>query len=465
MTIAIVILMLVGYALICAEPLTRINKATVAIFCGVWGWVLYICVAPYYIEHHHPDALADVFQNGAFNIRAMNSYIYENVFVKYMLELTGVAIYLLVTMAIVDLLLSNACFDFIANWCRARRAWVMTWSLAFFSFILSANLDNLTATVVMLMILRKLVVNSRQRMLLGSIIVIATNCGGCFTAIGDVTSLILWTREAVTAANYSVALALPALVAMVIPTFLISRKLPEHLDLKRSTTYYRGEDNSMPKWQRLTLLILGILGLWFVPTFYRLTLFPPFLGALCVLGVLWVVNEIFNRKKIQSNQPVFSGESSALQYKMVQMIIYFLGIGLSVDLLIELRVMESVANWCNTYLHNIPILSIIIGFFSAIMDNVALVISSASISPILEQSQATTDYLQNFVQDGSYWQLISLCACVGGCLLPIGNSSGYALMATEDVGFLWYVRHISWKVLIGWLAALGVYFLFNALVF
>lgn len=465
MTIAIVILMIIGYALICAEPLTKVNKATIAIFCGVWGWVLYICVAPYYIEHHHPDALSDVMQNGVFNITAVNNYIYDNVFVKYVLELTGIALYLLVTMAVVQVLLNNNCFDFIAQWCRSRKSWVMAWLLAFFSFALSANIDNLTSTVVMLMVLNKLVVNHRQRMLLGCIIMIATNCGGCFTVIGDVTSLLMWTRLAVTPTNYCTSLVLPALVGMCVPTYLITRLLPSTIDLKRSTSYYRGDDNRNPAWQRLLLLFLGIFGLWFVPTFYRLTMFPPFLGALCVLGVLWVVNEIVNRKQIISNQPLFSGESTSLQYAMLQTIIYFLGIGLSVDLLMELQVMSHLANWFNENIHSITILSLVIGAVSSIMDNVALVITGASLSDVLTIEEAATPYLQHFVQNGAYWHLISLCGCLGGCLLPIGNSSGFLLMRTEDVGFLWYVRHITWTVLLGWLLGLGVYFLVNSFSF
>lgn len=458
MTIAIVILMCIGYLLICTEHLTRVNKATVALFCGVCGWVMYMCVGPYYVEHQHASAF-EAFLNGApFSIRAVNRYIYDNVFSHHIMELSGIVIYLLATMATVEVLSNNNCFDFITTWCRSRNSKVVTWLLALCSFGLSANIDTLTSAVIMLTLLRQIVINPRQRMLLGAVVVLAANCGGCFTVIGDVTSLIIWTRKAVTPTDYTAALVLPCIVATVIPTYLISKKLPNTIDLKRKPVYYRGDDSSIPVWQRALLLILGILGMWFVPTFYRLTHLPPFLGALCVVGVLWVINEIVNRKNIQSDQPVTSNETRGLQYVIIQMIMFFLGIGLCVNLLIELGAMNKVAELLGTYVPNIYVVSLILGLVSAVMDNVALVISAVSFYPIIDSASATTDYLQNFVKDGSYWYLISLCSTVGGCLLPIGNSAGYALMRSEDVGFWWYVRIITPKVFIGWIFALAVFF-------
>ena len=332
--------------------------------------------------------------------------------------------------------------------------------IALCSFLLSANLDNLTSAVVMLMVMNKLVVNHRQRMLLGAIIVIATNCGGCFTVIGDVTSLLVWTRGAVTPTNYTAALVLPALCATAIPTYLIGRKLPGHLDLKRSNIMFRGDDADVKIWQKILMLFLGIVGLWFVPTFYRLTNLPPFLGALCVLGVLWVVNEIINHKRILSDQPLMTQTNRSLQYEVMQMIMFFLGIGLCVDILIEVGAMDSVRGWCDQYIHNIYIMSLVLGAVSSVMDNIALVISGISIYPVLDGNMSEmTNYMQSFVQNGQYWHLITLSGCVGGCLLPIGNTAGYALMKSEDVTIWWYFKHITWKVLFGWFFALGIYFL------
>ena len=304
MTLVIVILMLLGYLLICLEHVTRVNKATIAMFCGVVGWVLFMCVGPYYVDHLHGVDFHTFLDGAPYSVRAVNEYIANNIFVKHLLQICSIVMYLLATASIVELLLNNECFSFVSDWCRSKSSTRMAWSLALFSFLLSANMDNLTSCVVMLMILRGLVINPKQRMLLGSIVVIATNCGGCFTVIGDVSSLLIWTRGVVTPSNYSGALILPALVATVVPTYLIARKLPATIDLKRSVVLYRGDTALLPVWQRLLMLIVGICGLWFVPTFNRLTLLPPFLGALCVLGVLWVVNEVVNRKRILSDQPL-----------------------------------------------------------------------------------------------------------------------------------------------------------------
>lgn len=462
MTLAIAIVMILGYLLICSEHITRVNKATVAMFCGVVGWILFMCVGPSYVDQLHAQEFSSFLGNSPYSVKAVNEFISEHLFSRHLVQLCSIVMYLLATMAIVELLVSNECFEFITKWCRSKNSVRMVWSLALFSFLLSANLDNLTASVVMLMILRQLVINPRQRMYLGAIIVIATNCGGCFTVIGDVSSLLVWTKEAVTPTDYSSALFLPAVVATVVPTLLIARRLPETIDLKRPSIYYRGGDFFLPIWQRLIMLVVGMGGLWFVPTFHRLTNLPPFLGALCVLGVLWVVNEIVNRSRIQSEQTLTISHGRSLQYEVLQMIMFFVGIGLCVDVLVEIGAMQKVQLWCDANIHNTYLMSVFLGGLSAVMDNLALVMSGISIYPVLTPEAATTSYLSSFVQNGQYWHLIALSGCVGGCLLPIGNTAGYALMKSEDVTILWYIRHIFPKVLLGWLCSLGVYFLIDS---
>ena len=207
------------------------------------------------------------------------------------------------------------------------------------------------------------------------------------------------------------------------------------------------------------MLIIGIGGLWFIPTFHRITYLPPFLGALCVLGVLWVVNEIVNRRAIMSEQPITISSSRSLQYQVLQTIMFFVGIALCVGVLIEIGAMRQLALWADHYIHNIYIMSLATGLLSALMDNISLVLTGISVYSLVPDVPGMTEYAQSFTQNGQYWHLIALSGCVGGCLLPIGNTSGYALMKNEDVTFIWYVRHISGKVLFGWLLALGTYFL------
>ncbi len=462
MTIAIVILMLLGYLLICIEHITRVNKATVAMFLGVVGWILFICVGPYYVQHLHAADFNEFLGNTPYSIRAVNEYISGHLFVRHLVQLCSIVVYLLAAASIVQLLLDNECFAFIGQWCRARSTKRVVWGLVFFSFLLSANMDNLTATVVMLMVLRQLVINPRQRMILGCIVMIATNCGGCITVIGDVSSLLIWTREAVTPTNFFTALILPSLVATVVPAYLISRMLPEDIDLKRSAVIYRGDNSFLPVWQRLMMLIVGLCGLWFVPTFHRLTMLPPFLGALCVLGVLWVVNEIVNRRRILSEQPVNVSQGNDLQYDVMQMTMFFVGVCLCVDVLVEIGAMRHLADWCDQYIHNIYLMSLVLGGVSAFMDNIALVMTGISIYPVQEMLPQMSDYAHSFTQNGQYWHLIALSGCVGGCLLPIGSVAGHVLMKRESVSILWYARHITMKVLLGWLLSLGTYFLVDS---
>ena len=436
MTIAIITLMLLAYLLIASEHVNHINKATTAMFAGVVGWILYII----YVG---PD----------------KGYIAETVFVRHSAYFCSVVLYLLSTMAIVEVLSLNGCFDFITTFLRTRSMRRFLWGTVAITAFLSANLDNLTTTVLMLIIMRRLLSNRRQRLYVGAAIVIAACCGGSFTVIGDVTTLMIWTKGAVTATAFAKAMVLPALVATVIPVLLISYDLPDTLDINRRHVVFRGDDSPMPLWQRIVMLFLGIGGLWFVPTFHRITLLPPFLGSLCVLGVVWVLNEVFNRHSIRSDQPILlPGSDRRLQYEVLQVIMFFIGVALSVSVLVEIGAMSSVGRWIDTNIHDIYVFSVFMGVLSAVLDNVCLVFSAVSIYDVLPDSDTLSLYQRFFTQNGQYWHLVILSACVGGCLLPIGSTAGYALLKSEDMGLWWYFRHISGKVLLGWIAALIAYF-------
>lgn len=435
MTIAIVALMLLAYILIASEHLTHINKATTAMFAGVVGWILYLCSGIDKTE------------------------VAEHVFVAHSAYFCSIVLYLLSTMAIVEVLSNNGCFDFITNFLRTRNTRRFLWGIVFITFVLSANLDNLTTVVLMLVIMRRLLANRRQRLYVGASIVVAACCGGSFTVIGDVTTLMIWTKGAVTATDFAGAMVLPALVGTVIPVLLISFDLPDTLDINRRYIVYRGDDDPMPLWQRVVMLFLGIGGLWFVPTFHRITLLPPFLGSLCVLGVIWVLNEVFNRSSIRSEQPLqLPGTDRRLQYEVLQVIMYFIGVALAVSALVEVGAMAYAGRWIDAYIHDIYVFSVFMGVLSAVLDNVCLVLSAVSIYDVMPDAMATTAYQQFFTQNGQYWHLVALSACIGGCLLPIGSTAGYALLKSEDSGIWWYFRHISGKVLLGWIAALITYF-------
>ncbi len=459
MTIAIVALMLLAYMLIASEHVTHINKATTAMFAGVVGWILYMCVGSDYVYLMHGDEFTAFLGGLPYTVEAAKTFIASHVFVHHAVYICSIVLYLLSTMAIVEVLSNNGCFDFITDFLRTRSKRRFLWGVVPITFLLSANLDNLTTVVLMLIIMRRLLANRRQRLYVGACIVIAACCGGCFTVIGDVTSLMIWSKEAVTPTAFAAAMLLPAIVATFVPVQLISYNLPDTLDINRRHIVYRGDDAAMPLWQRIVMLVIGIAGLWFVPTFHRITLLPPFLGSLCVLGVVWVLNEVFNRSSLHTEQPtLLPGSDRRLQYEVLQVIMFFIGVGLGVSVLVEVGAMASVGRWLDANIHDVYVFSVFLGLLSAVLDNICLVLSAISIYDVLPDDGSASFYTQLFMQNGQYWHLVVLSACVGGCLLPFGCTAGYALMRSEDVGVWWYFRHISGKVLMGWIAALVTYF-------
>lgn len=442
MTIVIVSLAVIAYVLIAGEYFTKINKTTIAIFTGVVAWILYLT-----IDGNHKQAVA------------------THVFGEHVEYISGIVLYLLTTMNIVDVLSNNGCFNFIKDMVRSRDTNRLLWGFVGITFLISANFDNLTTAVLMLGVMNSVLQNSAQRRFVGASIAIAACCGGCITVIGDITSLMVWTREAVTPTSFSFAMLAPALAGVIVPTLLIRRSLPDHLDLKTNRYNYHSDDSSMPVWQRTVMVFIGFVGLWFVPSFHRITLLPPFLGSLCVLAVLWMLTEIFNRQSLESESPMMiPGTNRRLHYEVVQMIMYFMGVALAVSVLKEIGVLEACGRWIDTNVHDVYLFSGFIGLISALLDNICLVFSAISIYDVLPAGTAVTPYQSLFLQNGQYWHLVIISGCLGGCLLPIGNVTGHTLMKAEDASLRWYIRHISGKVLAGWIAAMLTYFVVQSFV-
>lgn len=459
MTIAIVVLMLLGYVLICVEHVTHLNKATVAMFCGVVGWVLFMCMGTSFIQVLHAQEFLDYLAGEPYTLEASKQFIASHIFLQYFGQMGGIVLYVLATMAIVEVLVNNECFNFLKSWLRSQNTNHVLWLTVLVTFAISAHIDNLSATVMMLLVMRRILRVPHQRMYIGAAIVITANAAGMFTVIGDISSLLIWTKGAVTATNYTGSLALSAVVATVIPTFFIRRALPDRLDIERPTYSFRGEDSALKIWQRAILVFLAFAGLWFVPTFHRITLLPPFLGALCVLGVIWVAAEVINISRIRTEQPQTVSTGRSLQYEVIQVIMYTIGACLCVDVLIEIGAMRAVSGWLDANIHSTYLLSVVLGLLSAVMDNIVLVLSAVNIYPVLSSEEAVTPYLQNFMQNGQYWHLVALSGNIGGCLLPIGSIAGLALMKSEDVTIWWWFRRITLGAFIGWACALGTYFL------
>ncbi len=442
MTLIIVTMLILAYVLIATGHLTGVNKAAIAMFLGTVGWVIYVCWGADFVADQHPLDYQEWLNGAEPTSEKVKLFIYNNVFLNYVGKAAAIVMFLLATMSIVEILNNNGCFDFITEWIRTRNSKRLLWTITLATFILSANLDNLTTATMMLVIMHNILQNSRQRMLVGSAIVLAANAGGSFTVIGDPTGLILWDGGAVTASRFSAYLFIPAMVAWIIPTILINRQLPDRLDTAWNPSPYRGDDTRLNRWQRVVMLIVGIGGLWFIPTFHNITKLAPFLGALCVLSVLWVVNEAFNRKLMNADQMAQRRIPRALQYGALQQMLFVMGIMLGMGVVTETGVWSDVAGWFDTYIHDIWLMGILAGMLSSVVDSFTIAISNISLYTLGGGALGT---------NGAYWSVVAYTTAIGGCLLTIGSISGLALMSMEHVRLGWYVKHMTPKVLLGWI--------------
>ncbi len=454
MTLIIVAIFLVCCILIATEKFTNVNKSAVAIFAGTVGWVLYICWGTDFVMHEHEGEYTDFLNGAVATSVAVKHYIAENIFLKYVGKAAEIVLFLLSTMTIVEILLNNGCFDFLTPWIRTRNSRKLLWMLSSCTFILSANLDNLTTASIMLVVMHALVPNRRQRFIYGGSVVIAANAGGALTVIGDPAGLWLWNSGAVTASNFSMSLLLPCLVAWGLPTYLLGRELPERIDIDWRPMPYRGDDTNLNAWQRVLMLIVGIGGLWFIPTFHNITKLSPFLGALCVLSVLWVVNEIFNRKLMSVDKMVERKMPRALQYGVQQMILYVMGFMLAVGVVQETGAVHWLAEAIDAHIHNCWILGAVAGLISSVLDNFAASLSFFSLYPVAET--AAEGYGEAFVQNGIYWKIIAFSTALAGNIVAIGSMSGVALLKMERMRLTWYIAHVGWKAAVGWCAGLVV---------
>ena len=437
MTLIIVAILLIAYLLIGTEHLTNVSKAAVAIFAGTVGWVLYICYGMDFVMGVHPKEYADFLGNAAPTSLGVKQYIAQNIFLKHVGRASEIVIFLLATMTIVEILSNNGCFDFIRQLLKTRSSSRMLWTLSAITFLLSANLDNLSTTVMMLAVMRTLIQTRRQRILFGSAIVIAANCGGALTVIGDPAGLVLWNMEKVTATAFSMRMAIPCLVAWAVPTWWIGRQLPERCDLEWSAMPYRGDDTRLTVWQRLLMLFLGIGGLWFIPTFHNITQLSPFLGALCVLAVLWIVDELYNRNLAASGELARRKVPTALQYETIQMVLYVMGLMLAVGVVEETGAIQRlVAQIANYGLDSWWLTGLFASLLSAVLENFATAVTFFSLNPLAEQNSL-------------YWSVVAFASAIGGNVLCIGSMSGIALMKMERIRVGWYFRKVGLATLVG----------------
>ena len=443
LTLMIVTSFCIGYVLIAIEGVTRINKAAIALLLMVVTWTLFM-IAP---DNYIANAVGD-------NMVSTVNDIIE----KHLGSTSTTLFFLMGAMTIVELIDQNGGFNFVRDIMKTRSKKKLLWRIAFMTFFLSAILDNLTTSIVMIMILRKLVDNRSERLIYSSMVVIAANSGGAFTPIGDVTTIMLWNRGVITAAGVLCELILPSIMSMAIPAWLLSLSLHGKLVLSEQQMT-REKANELTAFQRKTIFFLGVGGLIFVPVFKSVTNLPPFVGILLVLGVLWTLTEVFyaHLKGAEENGAMQKRVSQMLTRIDMSTILFFLGILMAVACLETIGVLTTLGQTLDsTFNGNHYLVTGIIGVLSSIVDNVPLVAGCMGMYPVAEAGEMAVD--------GVFWQLLAYCAGVGGSTLIIGSAAGVVVMGLEKITFGWFMKHISWIAFIGYLSGILCYWLIKTFV-
>ena len=454
----IITIITVSLLLIATENVNHINKAAVAMFMGVICWLLYIGYGTMFVVSEHQVDFLSFLTNHPIAGNSVKEFIANSIFVGYVARAAEIVLFILATMTIVEVLNNNGCFDFLQEWLRTRSPRRYLWIMAGFTFLLSCNLDNLTTVCLMLAMMHTMVADEKQRMIFGSVIIISANCGGACTVIGDITSLTLWTNGVITPSVYFLRLILPIMAALLTVILFVSVKLPHRLRFIQTAPPYRGDDTVLVRWQRLLMLFIGIGGLWFIPTFHSITLLPPFLGALCVLSLLWIVNELCNRSLLGSDKMVRKMQPMALQYVNIQNILFFIGISLTFDAVSETGALGTLFHWCSSHLNNnVYAIGSVMGLVSGVFNSITVILANVSMFSS-DVVQTYPELAQSFGQDGIYWPLLSFSTALGGSILSVGSMAGITLMRMEGVSVRWYIRHISGKVLAGWIVGLLVFY-------
>ena len=434
----IIVAFVAGYLCITLESLTKINKAAIALLMCVVCWTL-LMVSP---GAYYPDVASD----------GVLHHISE-VIEHHLGDAAGTLFFLMGAMTIVEIVDSNGGFNFVRDIMKTRSKRKLLWRVAIATFFLSAILDNLTTSIVMIMVLRKLVQSREERLIYAALIIISANSGGAFSPIGGVPTIMLWIKGVSTTQGILTEIFIPSLVSMLVPAFILQYSLSGKFDKEQNLV--TAEISQFTKVQRNIIFWLGVGGLVFVPIFKSITHLPPFMGILLVLGVLWTVTEIFHHNTSEDDT-MAKRVSDLLSRIDLSTIMFFLGILMAVAVLQEIGVLTALGTGLNeVFVGNYYVINGIIGVLSSIVDNVPLVAGCMGMYPVAETGVMAID--------GIFWQLLAYCAGVGGSMLIIGSAAGVVVMGLEKITFGWYLKRITWIAFVGYLAGIVTYWLQQAL--
>lgn len=468
MLTCILIVFLVGYLCIALEHPLKINKAGTALLTGTILWVLYTFSVTDFVPTVSGESF-EIFKALNPSVQEMSlknqciHFVLEHQMLDSVGEIAETLIFLIGAMITVELIDSHGGFTFITNRIKTKSKKKLLLLIATLTFFMSAILDNLTTSIVMIMLIRKLIGNYKERWVFGSIIIIAANSGGAWSPIGDVTTIMLWVKGNISTEATIPNLILPSMVSAIVPTLFIMRKMHGNV----TATIITKEVNDNPLLsiladrEKLALLVLGVISLLFVPVFKTITHLPPFVGILMAVGALWVYTEIMYQKKQDIDENIKLRLANVIRRIDGATLMFFLGILLAVEVLRYSGILTNFSTWLDENIGNVFAVNIIIGTLSAIVDNVPLVAGAIGMYPIateaMVEAAANPENLSHFLQDGVFWQFLAYCAGVGGSMLIIGSAAGVVVMGLERINFIWYLKNISFLAMLGYLSGAAVY--------
>ncbi|MDE6076183.1 MAG: sodium:proton antiporter NhaD [Muribaculaceae bacterium] len=438
MITTLLIIFIVGYIMIASEHVLHVNKATFALIMCALLWAVYsMCSHDPNISTEMVEALGDTCE---------------------------IVVFLIGAMTIVELIDRYGGFHILVSKIHASNKRKLMWILAMVAFVLSAVLDNMTTTIIMVMMLRRMLADQKERWTFACIIVLAANAGGAWSPIGDITTIMLWMKNYVSSVDLIVNLLLPSLISVVVPVLIASHMIPaapmEPLNEQDERVGYRLSDHH--KGLSVLILCCGVAGLLFVPVFKATTHLAPYMGIMLSLGVLWLLTEILVRHYGLDGK-IEGRVSQVISRIDMSTILFFLGILMAVAALSQAGILGELAGWLNETFHDVYVINGIIGVLSSIVDNVPLVAACMEMYPVANEAMvaASSDptYMSFFVEDGLFWHLLTFCAGVGGSMLIIGSAAGVVAMGIEKIPFMWYLRRITWLAFIGYLSGIVVIWL------
>ncbi len=442
----IIFLFIVGYIVIALEHPLHIDKAATALFIGAACWALYVLgldtlLPPERIPEFFRAEMASAGGHVEGPELALH-YALEGQFLPLIGEIAYILFFLMGAMTIVELVDAYEGFTLITDRIKSLNKVKLLWTVSVLTFFLSAVLDNLTTTIVMVSLMKKLIKDRETRLFFCGMIVVSANAGGAWTVIGDVTTTMLWIGDKISTFEVMKALILPSLFCMTLPLIIASLMLKG--DVVRPDVDDHNKNKTLKPWHSNLFLALGFCGLIFVPIFKSITHLPPFMGMMFSLSIIWMVSEIVKHDLDEATRSS-TNVVGVLKKIDTASILFFLGILLAVGTLQASGVLQSLAGWLTEVVPNMQVVALIIGLLSAIVDNVPLVAAGIG--------------MYDYPKDDTFWLFLAYCAGTGGSCLIIGSAAGVAAMGLERIDFVWYVKRVSLWAFVGYLGGAGVFIL------